>query len=144
MLKGAPPRFVRGENWRALILELEERLAAGSRMPILIRTGLIESDRLDARSTPTFRDYCRLPLLSLYAPRGWPVPVVPLRNSIPYLADRSAAAVLADTPGAWLVVRASENRARNVVTGIGREFPAPLRVASWRNFGRVHLVKLIR
>jgi hypothetical protein len=143
LLQGGPPRFGRGENWRALVQQLQKRSAALPRMPILIRTGLIEADRLNPQSSLLFRAYCRLPLLGLYAPQGWPVPVVPLRGMAPYLVDESVVSRLAAAPGVWLVVRAPERRARQVAADIAREVGIPLRVARLQSFGRVHLLELV-
>lgn len=55
----------RGQDWRGAVDLLRQR-TAGKDMPIFVRSGLIEADRLRSEPSPRLHDYCLLPVLGIY------------------------------------------------------------------------------
>ncbi|TVS20145.1 MAG: hypothetical protein EA424_05460 [Planctomycetaceae bacterium] len=55
----------RRQDWRGAVDLLRQR-TAGKDIPIFVRSGLIEADRLRSDTTPRLHDYCLLPVLGIY------------------------------------------------------------------------------
>lgn len=55
----------RRQDWRAAVGLLRQR-TAGQNIPVFVRSGLIEADRLRNEHSPHLRQYCLLPVLGIY------------------------------------------------------------------------------
>jgi hypothetical protein len=55
----------RRQDWRGAVSLLQQRVARQD-VPVIVRSGLIEADRLHGESSPQLRQYCLLPVSSIY------------------------------------------------------------------------------
>ena len=73
----------RNQDWRGAILLLQQR-ATAPRVPIFVRSGLIEADRLRDDDAPQLREYCLLPVRGIYRLE------LPAEDLIPLPTSRSS------------------------------------------------------
>jgi hypothetical protein len=142
----------RHEDWRSAIVWLNERLP-GRRLPVLVRSGLIESDELRDRESPLLEDYCLLPATSLYRLQARREDLVPLPYSQAWKLEPDVRQLVRERGGLWLVNRASEKSSASVERGLiaGLEAAEPRRSTSqrWRvvesrSFGNVQIRRIAK
>ncbi|MAD79407.1 MAG: hypothetical protein CMJ50_00995 [Planctomycetaceae bacterium] len=91
----------RREDWRGAIAWLNA--TREDTAPVLVRSGLIEADRLRAESDHPLREYCILPVTGLYQVRQ-PAVIYPLPTSHSGRLSSQAAGLLQQHHGGWLVI----------------------------------------
>ncbi len=93
----------RRQDWRGAITWLNAQRHDAS--PVLVRSGLIEADRLGADASESLREYCLLPVTSLYP--IWPAEgVTPLRTSHSGRLSERTQGPLRQHRGGWFVISA--------------------------------------
>jgi hypothetical protein len=152
-LSGLPPLLLkegravagRNQNWREAV-RFVNRAADDSAAPIFVRSGLIESDRLQEQAAAgSFREYCLLPVKSIYRLQVGDGRIVPLSlyaagELRPEQWERMAAA-----GEAWFLLSGSERTVDQILGELRRSWPhdgRPLRVAARRSFGSVSVVRI--
>ena len=98
--QSVPPR---GEDWRAAVAFINADTASDN-WPILLRPDLIEANMLPQSTDPVLREYCLLPIRSIYAIDGDRISI-PLASNQP--GDIAVADVdrLRNAQGAWIITR---------------------------------------
>ena len=134
----------RSQDWRGAITWLNQE-AQGQLSPLFIRSGLIEADQLSVNQTQLFRDYCILPLTSLYpVAEGLPHPS-PLPTHTKIQLPKTATAEIDRRAAVWLVINGNvKSRGRTVEEFIlaAREGGIELQRAHQRLFGGVLVISL--
>jgi hypothetical protein len=142
----------RREDWRSAIAWLNEQLP-GRRLPVLVRSGLIEADELRLSEGPLLNDYCLLPVASLYRLQAKQSDLVPLPYSDSGRLEPDVRQLVRERGGMWLVNRASEASSASVERGLiaSLETAEPRRSTSqrWRivesrSFGNVQVRRIAR
>ena len=142
----------RREDWRSASQWLNEQLP-GTRLPILVRSGLIESDALRGKHDPLLKDYCLLPVASLYRLQARREDLVPLPSNKAWKLAPETLRLVRERGGLWLVNRSNEQASRSVEQGLiaGLEAAEPRRqskpkwrVVESRSFGNVQIRKIAR
>ncbi len=92
----------RQENWREAVAWVNSAMQPSS--PVFIRSGLLEADRLREDSSPLLRDYCLLPVTSIYALAVKPHDLAPLPTA--NSGDLSAGDLdrIAATGWSWFII----------------------------------------
>lgn len=101
-----PPR---GEDWRAATAHINSG-EEGRAWPILLRSALIEADALPESNDPLLREYCLLPIRSIYRISPQSV-TIPLPTQRPGVIGSEDVHELQDVPGVWIVTRGSQANA---------------------------------
>jgi hypothetical protein len=106
----------------------------------------LESDQLTEHSGSLFYDYCRLPLLSFYAPKSVQSSVYPLRHSRPRVIAPAIAPALERANTARLILRNRYENAEPLAKRILKEPAlAKFKIDGWQSFGpRLQAVQLRR
>jgi hypothetical protein len=134
----------RNQNWRGAVQWLRTR-PASDRLPIFVRTGYLEADRLRQLHTPLLKSYCLSPVTSLYDLSETDHELIPLPTTqAGQLADEQIE-VVTSAGGAWLIINGSrESRAQ-----VRQQFLARLRttgqlvqLAEERNFGTIDALRV--
>ena len=142
----------RREDWRSASQWLNEQLPS-TRLPILVRSGLIESDALRGKHDPLLEDYCLLPVTSLYRLQARRVDLVPLPYSKAWLLESDAHKLVRERGGFWLVNRTSENASKGfeqrLIAALEAAEPRERAKPKWRvveskSFGNVQIRKIAR
>ena len=141
----------RREDWRSAITWLNEQLP-GRRLPVLVRSGLIESDELRSSHDPLLRDYCLLPVTSLYRLQARQSDLVPLPYSDAGRLEAEVRQLVRERGGMWLVNRASEESSarveRHLIASLQTAGPRRAsqrwRVVESRSFGNVQIRRIAR
>lgn len=138
---------LRGEDWRSAVAWLNENRVVDE--PILLRAGLIECDSLRTSDDEGLREYCKLPLTSLYRLKAGLSDIVPLTMTRPGDLSDSLRDELAPPRGETrrflLVARGSPERAQDVVAQLRQTFAranVALDVEAEQPFGRAQVLRL--
>lgn len=97
----ATPRV--GEQWREAIADLQASPGFED-LPLLVRSGLIEADRLQTERTGELVEYCLLPVHGLYRVGPAARPVVPLETTYPGRVRNEDVRQMIERGGAWLLI----------------------------------------
>ena len=142
----------RREDWRSAAHWLNEQLP-GTRLPILVRSGLIESDALRGQHDRLLEDYCLLPVTSLYRLQARREDLVPLAYGEAWLLEPDVHKLVRERGGLWLVNRASEKASQSLEQRLiavleaaePRQRSGPRwRVVESKSFGNVHVRRIAR
>ena len=142
----------RREDWRSAIAWLNEQLP-GRRLPVLVRSGLIESNELRSSRDPLLRDYCLLPVTSLYRLQASQPDLVPLPYGDAGRLEPEARQLVHERGGMWLVNRASEESSasveRRLIASLEAAEPPRSTSRRWRviesrSFGNVRIRRIAR
>lgn len=94
--------------------------------PVFVRSGLLEADQLSENSTDLLRDYCVLPLTSMYRIDRPKDKVWPLKTHAPGSLSAPELWQIETSGGAWFVVNGDtairERCARRVLESLERQF----------------------
>jgi len=135
----------RRQDWRAAISLLRREVAA-DHVPVFVRSGLIEADRLSDAPTPRLREYCLLPVHGIYRLDLPAEDVIPLPTSRSGELNRTHAERIIAAGQAWFLVvgapRTVDHISASVQRAITRKGAA--RVALRRHaFGDVAVMQMI-
>jgi hypothetical protein len=135
------------EGWRSAISHINADAQART-YPVLVRSGLLETDALedrDADEDSLLYQYALLPVTALYRVEPSARILSPLRAGSAAELRRAQRAHAVDGGGAWLLLRGTENGARRVARRILADFEAHGHagtLALGRGFGTVHLFRI--
>jgi hypothetical protein len=112
----------RRQDWRGAVRWLAaQEQENGIKLPVLVRSGLLEADQLTLRRSPLLRQYCLSPVLGLYdlsaaAPRLVPLPTraAPLEEAL--------VREIVTRDGAWLLINGSIGSRAQVRAAIMAQF----------------------
>ncbi len=125
----------RGQDWRGAVAWLNT--VRDDSAPVLVRSGLIEADRLRPDSSERLREYCNLPVTGLYV-LDRPGVIFPLPTSNTGQLSSAAIALLEDAHGGWLVINARPAAHKNLRRELRDSFPGGrLRFVREKSFGNV-------
>lgn len=142
----------RREDWRSAIQWLNQQLP-GTRLPILVRSGLIESDALRGKHDPLLEDYCLLPVTGLYRLQAKGEDLVALPYSAAWRLESDTLQLVRERGGFWLVNRASEKASKSLEQRLiavleaaepRRRARPKWRVVKSKSFGNVQIRKIAR
>jgi len=92
------------EDWRAAVAWINDAPGPRREWPVWIRSGLIEADAWSESPDPVRRDYCLLPVISIYTlNRGHPL--VPLANQDQPRVSEATRTAARQRGGVWLLLR---------------------------------------
>ena len=107
----------RTQDWRGAVRWLNGEYAVES-VPVLVRSGLLEANRLTANSKGQLVEYCLLPVNSIYRLQALPPDLIPLRTTgLPLLFEQTVQRI-AERGGVWLVINAGRESRSRIVTDI--------------------------
>ena len=133
----------RRENWRDLVKAINAS-TEHAHLPVLVRSGLIEADRLMSDDSDFFRQYCTFPVRSIYQvsqTHGDPIPL-PNQTAFP-ISDTDRAAIVQGR-GAWLVFRGRNHQERQLINYLQDELKADSlnpHVVQRHKYGRLTLIR---
>jgi mannosyltransferase len=131
------------EDWRGVV-QLINQSAEYAQLPVMVRSGLIEADRLASDESHFFRQYCSFPLRSIYQvadTHGDPIPLANLTTIAISEEDRDR---VRRSRGAWLVFRGPPHEAERLISNMQVDLKMESlnpRVAERREFGRLILIR---
>jgi hypothetical protein len=128
----------RQEDWRGAIAWLNEQRADAPH-PVLVFSGLIESDGLRQPHDRLLEDYCLYPVTSLYRVKADRGELVPLPVNYPAHLEPPARVLVTRRGGAWVVIRGSERAAALVVKQLNAASSGNWQLRSQTRFGNVHV-----
>jgi mannosyltransferase len=149
LINDGRPIAPRGEDWRGAIAWLNQQLP-NNPYPVLIWSGLIESNALDQSHDELLRSYCTLPLTSFYPLDLEPSDIFPLPMRQPGQLDAVAESLIIHRGGAWLIVRGDQKVAVQIGNAISAalqrsavpETSSRLEIGEQRSFGKVQAFTL--
>ena len=134
-----------GENWQGAVRWLAPQLEDDGR-PIFLRSALIEADALrDRPDDPLLREYCLLPLESIYRLPVEPDRLIPMPTNGGGRLTAEEVQTIARTGGCWLVVRGHKETAETIARRMLHALRAashPARIAEAVRFGTVIVVRI--
>lgn len=104
------------EDWRQAVELVRSGDPAGTQ-PVLVRSGLIESEGLDASTDSQLRNYCLLPVNNIYDLSETHA-LIPLRNRLSAAEIQTVAKELQQAGGGWLLFRGSQHAAEQLAARI--------------------------
>jgi uncharacterized membrane protein len=110
----------RRQDWRGAVAWLNETRVDSA--PVLVRSGLIEADRLQTESNQSQREYCVFPVTGLYSIRQ-PAVIYPLRTSHSGRLSRQAIQLLEQHQAGWFVINARPAMHDNLRRDLRASFP---------------------
>jgi mannosyltransferase len=120
----------RTEKWSEAALQIT-KLDPDAQLPLFLASGLIESRGLGADASPLLKEYCRLPLSSLYRVPHTIESIEPISSAIPKSPPNAWLETVAERRGGIWIVRLPPERAegwrrllRAQAQEIRRRFPA--------------------
>lgn len=132
----------RSENWKGAV----DLINASSppNQPVLLFPNLVEDGMLHGATDEWFVEYCTFPLRGLYLVDEQRE-VIPLPTGGPRRAADEQIDTVVNAGGAWLIVRGTRPLAVGIVREIVGQLPAGSnwRIAEQREFGYVHVVRLV-
>jgi hypothetical protein len=136
----------RGEDWRSAVVYLNKQ---SRDTPVLLRSGLIESEALRTSDDEQLKQYCNFPLTSLYPVQQAPDDIHPLTMTRSGELPENLVRILAPAPSGkrkiWLVVRGAKKRADQTIAELQRSFAQlgiRADVVEHAPFGRVHAIRI--
>jgi hypothetical protein len=128
----------RQEDWRGAIAWLNEQRADAPH-PVLVYSGLIESDELVQPHDRLLEDYCLYPVTSLYRVNADRGELVPLPVNHPAHLAPPARELVTRHGGAWVVIRGSDRAATLVLKQVQGALKGSGHIRSQNRFGNVHV-----
>jgi len=107
------------EDWRAVAAQVHRSLGY-RRLPVFVASGLIEADGLRQSDDPRLRDYCLLPLGSIYRLEDRMAELVPLPLTGPGRLTGSQWELLERRGGGWFVLRGTQEAAELAIAALQR------------------------
>jgi hypothetical protein len=147
-------RFIadRREDWRSAIGWLNQQLPTHP-LPVLVRSGLIESDVLRGKHKPLMEDYCVLPVTSLYRLQARRADLAPLPYRDAGRLEPDVRRLVDERGGLWLVNRSGEKASASVERRLIASLEAAearrpggrkWRVVESKSFGNVQIRRIAR
>ena len=138
----ADGRFIadRRGDWRAAMHHFNEQPGHRS-YPVLVHTGLIESDALRTSRDRRLAGYCLFPVTSLYPIDASRDRLIPLPRTGPSRLTPEARLRIETAGGAWIIAVGGESSGFRV-QGSGSD--AAWRMVHERSFGSIHVLALRR
>lgn len=141
--RGLGASTMRFEDWRGLVAELDRR--ADLETPILMRTGLLEADRLAGPRAKLLRKYASFPLLGAYRLSHPPPIVEAIANLPPFDLSADARQALHRHQAVWVIYRGSPRHRAEYIDRLRSELSdaagVPLAVEQQRYYGTLLLVR---
>jgi mannosyltransferase len=139
----------RGEDWRGCIAWLNEQFPQ-TQFPVLVFSGLIESNALLQPHNELLEDYCLYPVTSLYPLDVDRADMAPLPLHEPGRLNQVAEMLVVHRGGSWLIVRGNEKTGQQVAAAVSHRLEqsnAAGTIIKWqvqqaRSFGRVQALLL--
>ena len=110
------------EDWRAAVAWLN-REDGHQWVPVFVRSGLIEADALTHDTSAELREFCLLPITSLYQTKGPERPLIPLPTTHAARLTPKQLILIKNFGGACFVVRGEEQALDTIVRGVIRALP---------------------
>ena len=130
------------EDWKGAVNFVNESRHSHS-LPLFVRSGLIEANELTNDNSSQLRQFCLLPVFSLYRIKPMDRVVEPLTTSHSGRLTLHQLQLLRDSGGAWLIVRGDNSALDTTVTNVRRQFPdGTCRVEQHQAFSGVQVVRL--
>jgi hypothetical protein len=141
-------RFIadRRGDWRAAIRHFNEQPGHDS-YPVLVHTGLIESDALRSSHDRRLADYCLFPVTSLYPIDAERDRLIPLPRTNAGRLEPAVRQRIETSGGAWLIASGKQGSGFRKGSGFrvqGSGQDTQWHVASARSFGTLHVIELRR
>lgn len=132
----------RKENWRGAIAHLNSALSQ-QRLPVLVRSGLIEADALRTSADENLRNYCLYPVTALY-PLDAPVDdLIPLPTTAAGRLSPAARQAILARGGGWFLLRATARSVEAIERDLLASFPASrATVAERSSYGDLWMVRV--
>ena len=137
-----------GEGWRSAVSHINADREHRD-LPVLLRSGLIESDRLRSKDYATksaLHEFSLLPVATLYALTPPERSVSPLRRSRSAALSAAQIELVLRQAGAWLLIRGSERGAADIAARIREGFAKqghPGRVSAGVSYGSVRVYQFV-
>jgi hypothetical protein len=132
------------EDWRGAVRFVDGHLAT-RRLPVFVRSGLIEAEHLRDGVHDIWWDFCLLPVTSIYRFQHRPAELVPLPTTVPGRLTPAQLDLLIERGGAWFLIRGTDRDADATVAQVASR----LRTRGWtagsearRAFGLVTAVRI--
>jgi hypothetical protein len=93
----------RNQDWRRAARYINQQRTAHE-LPVLVRSGLLEADRLREETDPLLRAYCLLPVTTIYAVEAESDELVPLPTVAAGRLEARTIELLKRSGGAWLLI----------------------------------------
>jgi hypothetical protein len=103
----------RNEDWRAAVQLLRDRIAT-DRLPIFVRSGFLEANRLPIDDDPLLRDYCLAPVSTIYHLGETEGELTPLPTADAGALSDAHLATIQTHHGAWFIVHGSQRSRRDI------------------------------
>jgi 4-amino-4-deoxy-L-arabinose transferase-like glycosyltransferase len=130
----------RQQDWRGAVEWLNE--GRDVELPVFVRSGLIEADRLRTESNHSLEDLCILPVTGLYSIRK-PAVIYPLTTSRSGRLSSQAIRLLEQHQGGWFVINMRPSMHATFRRDLHASFPgAQLQFLRERSFGNVTVWQL--
>ena len=97
----------RNQDWRAAVQHIESSQASDD-LPVLVRSGFLEADRLPSDSSDLLRRYCLAPINSLYRLTTDQRELIPLTTTRAGRLNDSTVRTIVRQRGAWFVINGSQ------------------------------------
>lgn len=107
----------RNQDWRSAVAWLNQEYAAAAH-PVLVRSGLLEADRLGAEPNQRLHDYCLLPVTGFYQLTAPPGSLIPLPTTRAPELDTSTIAQITDRAGVWVVASGGRKARARVLADV--------------------------
>ena len=125
----------RRQDWRGAVAWLNA--TRDDSAPVLVRSGLIEADRLRLDTSDRLREYCLLPVTSLY-PIERPGVIYPLLTSHTGRLSSAAIRLVEQAQGGWFVINARPSTHETLRRELRESFQGMgLRFVREKSFGNV-------
>lgn len=114
---GRDGRFVgdRTQDWRAAAHHIQAA-PGNDRLPVLVRSGLIESDALAGSTDPQLRSYCLLPVTGIYRIEGHEL--IPLPNHTATELPPEVLRLIRSQGGCWLLLNAQHSAVEQILEAV--------------------------
>ncbi|HUG70024.1 MAG TPA: glycosyltransferase family 39 protein [Pirellulaceae bacterium] len=117
----------RVENWREAISYVNENRAEDS--PVFVRSGLLEADRIATDDSKQLRDYCVLPVTSIYRIDGPASEILPLKTRNAGELTKEDVKRIEDSRKAWFIINGTtatrERCTQRIVESLAKEIKKP-------------------
>ena len=133
----------RGEDWRAAVAHINDAEQTDP-APVLLRADLIEANALAESEDPLLREYCLLPIRSIYMLESTAA-AIPLSSIAPGKISSADLEQLRDTRSVWIVTRGRKENAEATFRLVLRTLATNGMRARKKNtqaFGRVWVMRV--
>jgi hypothetical protein len=127
----------RSQDWRGAVRYVNENSHEG-RATALVRSGLIEADRLRQPHDGLLEEYCLSPVTSLYPLR---IPAQALPTTDASRLDTVSAEVLATLDTVWMIFNGSPDARREFESDVRLRWSSQFQLVDRREFGEILVLK---